>query len=135
MASLDYGVISIKNGKLVSEGTFVHQGEGGYFIHELTGMVIYRMSVKDNPDVDQADFVQYFNQEIDLKGKIVLNWKFKNLNIKSKKISSQMYLTFFKDEIGDSYQIIHGNDVSLNDFWFPQTKKIISNKLKKLLKQ
>lgn len=138
MAASDYGVLSFKNGKLLDDidnGTsLIRQGSWGEFKHDETGLVFYRMSIKDHVDVDKADFLIYINQELHGKRKEVLRFEVDGIQFMSKEIYAGTYYTKFKDNKGDFYQVIHGYDVSVSNFWCPKRGKKVRRLMKKNMK-
>lgn len=138
MAASDYGVLSFKNGKLLDDidnGTsLIRQGSWGEFKHNGTGLVFYRMSIKDHMDVDKADFLIYMNQELKDRRKKILRFEFKEIQFKTKEIYAGTYHTTFKDNKGDLYQIIHGYDVSLSGFWCAKRGEKVGRLVNRIMK-
>lgn len=135
MAMLDFGVITIKNNKLLEEtegiGWLVKQGAGGEFLHQPSGVVFYKTSIKDDLDVEKATVRVYMSDELSYLKKKVNYLEINGLSIKTKEICDGTYLSEFKDGNGDRYKVIFGFDVGFKYYW----KKKNGDAIKKILKQ
>lgn len=119
MAGVDWGVIALKNGKLMPEQYgVISQGTGGT---ATIGPVVFDRtevfrSVKDFADYffDDGDFHGMgFANELYLQNKYVLHWQQDNIQFKTKRIeNANCYLTTFKYQ-GDFYRVLQGYDISL----------------------
>lgn len=135
MASIDFGVITIKNNHILEEtvrdGWIVSNGATGLFKHEPTGVVFYRTSITDSTDIDTATTIIRVAEELSDKRKKVFNTTIKGLTIKTKEIYPHTYLTKFKDENGDKYVVIHGYDVGFENFWDKRRGELINRLLER----
>lgn len=120
MAMLDYGVITFKNGELMSEvlesedkSLIVEHGEAGKFRHESSGVVFYRMSIKSDNDVEKAEKV------IRLDCKLEEDVEINGVTLNIEEIYPQTFKTQFTDKENNEFLVIHGYDVSTNmgSYW------------------
>lgn len=135
MASIDYGVITFKNNKLLTnmeDGNKVRNGAWGEFVHYPTGVTFYRTSIKDNEDIDKAVIRLGMYEKMTMLRKKVLYSTINGLKIKTKEIYPQTFLSKFKDEKGDMYTVIHGYDVDFDDFYSNRRGEIITKEIKKI---
>lgn len=116
MAAMDYGVITLKNGILMDEtiesednnGFIVEQGDWGRFRHGKSGIVFYRLMIRNNIDIDTADFI------VGLNPSHVKSFNYDGIEFKCEKLFEQTYKTTFTDNAGDEYIVIHGYDVCMD---------------------
>lgn len=137
MAGIDWGVIALKNGKLMPEKEEeIYQGAGGQV---SIGPVIFdRTTVFTN----EEDFIAYYHKYADFNGinfcdflyddhKRVLNWDYQDISFKTKALDNECcFFTTFKYQ-GDFYHVLQGYDISLDSFWHESTKKLVKRFLKK----
>ena len=136
MAGIDWGVIALKNGKIMpNKEETIYQGAGGM---ANIGPVIFDRTVVFT---HEKDFIAYYHEYKDFNGidfyklyvdhKRVLNWGYKGINFKTKALNNECcFLTMFKYH-GDFYHILQGYDISLNSYWHKSTKKLVEGFLKK----
>ncbi|WP_461199288.1 hypothetical protein [Enterococcus sp. N249-2] len=91
----------------------------------MSGIVFYRLSIKDNIDVDCADEIIRLTKLKDPEVKI------NGLQLEIEEIYPSTFKTTFKDQLGDQYMVIHGYDVSMNmdSYWDSKRRDIVSNYL------
>lgn len=136
MAGIDWGVIALKNGKLMTEkrndnSESISQGAGG---SALIGSVVFDRSVVFYSMNDFSDY--YFGygdfhgidfaNEFYLQRKYVLHWQQGNVQFKTKRLkNTNCYLTTFKYQ-GNFYRVLQGYDIALHYCSEAKTVKLIN---------
>lgn len=135
MAGIDYGVITYKNSQLVEPDNYegeVRQGAFGEFVHDSTGVVFYRTTIKDHENIDEAETVVRLAEVLTYGDKKVLYSSIKGLTLKTREIYHGTYLTKFKDEKGDFYTVIQGYDVGFDNFYSVERGKVVKKHIKNI---
>lgn len=138
MAGIEWGVIALKNSKIISEKEYeIRQGAAG---HIKIGNIIFDrdcalndsayQQINQCQEFTEESFYLNFDNELYLKSKYAMNWQYDNISFKTKKLSDSIYLTKFKYQ-NIFYQILQGYDISLESCYQKQTIKLI----KKLIPQ
>lgn len=133
MAGIDWGVIALKNGKLMLERKYdIVQGAAG---HIKIGSLIFDRATAQNSiafqqinqcqEFTEESFYLNFDNELYLKNKYALTWQYNGTIFKTKQVGDSIYLTKFKYR-DNFYQVLQGYDVSLESCYEKQTIKFIS---------
>lgn len=133
MAAIDYGVIVLRDGSLLTENKNLSQGASGVFKHN--GLRFEYTRVADRAWYSLADntskFYINFDNFIYYDKKRVLSWSYNNVNYHTKFVGSEsIYLTTFKFN-RHFYHILQGYDVSLDSCYSRKSIKVINKFLGK----
>lgn len=141
MAGIDYGVLCIKNGELLTEiddNVYVAQGCAGTYFNPEIGITFDRVhaysSTRKTLFTDWVDnepeFVINFSDYLYSHGIWVYKWSYNNVQFKTKRINERIFQTDFTFN-GDHYHVLQGYDISLTSFWERDTCKIVNKFLNK----
>lgn len=130
MAGIDWGVIALKDDKLLpNNGKTIIQGAGGSV--KIGNIIFDKFAAMNQKAFEHAyfdqsdihgDFIYYNFDDMVYSGhsypyKRVLNWLYNGVEFHTKRLDSGIYLTVFSINEGSTYhfyRILQGYDVSLD---------------------
>lgn len=154
MAEIDYGVITVKNGRLmkntpdrkITDRNIVYQGSSGELKLDKLNLNFWKYYVTELTNTNEADKIPDFMEKAngyywsDKKEDFVtgkkhraIYWKYRNVQFKTKILTyyqndekdvEYIFWTKFRYN-GDWYNVIQGYDVSLNYFHSRNAGKIV----------
>lgn len=140
MAAIDWGVIALKDGKIMPENTnpdrYVFPGAGG--VISIGSLKFGKTSVLGkehaiewaySSNSENAFRVDFMSELTGIRKK-VLYWSYNGNCFKTKKVAKSVYLTKFKYQ-GHFYQVLQGYDIGFSNFWHERSKKLVKRFLRK----
>lgn len=133
MSLLDWGVIALKDGKVLPETknkdiaySAIADGIGGKLQLIRANVYFYGDGVREN---NSKNVIIDFASQINFKNKKACYWQYAGINFKTKEITDYMYLTKFK--LNNSfYAVISGYDVSLSRWFEKSSERAIKKALR-----
>lgn len=137
MAVIDYGIIVLRDGKLLKENENLSQGTNGFFRVgdlEFGHTVVFNRrpfvySYDDTPKFEPKMYIDFENA-LYYDKRHVLYWTDNTINYCTKYLDSSMYITTFKYNKG-YYKVLQGHDVSLDRCYHRKSIKNIQKFLGK----